>query len=500
MTRDDERLDWLRSYAEGTATPTTLAALTRSLGDDDGFRDLFLEYLNIDLALATPRPSPGASASPVAPPISSPSSLPPNRSRSPFRRRRLAALAAGSLAVAAAVATVTVPDRLRPCANVTRAIGRGDLAAGDVVRSGRCDIESGLVELRTVRGAAVVIEAPARFRFESPQRLRVERGRVAADVPPSAKGFTVVTGDGDAIDIGTRFGVDVPAAGRPEIHVLSGQVLARSAQSGMQSLETGQATVFDRGTSMSRELRSGAFIEPREVAALAAAVSAGQQERAAGALERLRRDPALIALLDFERVAPDPPTCRFVQGRWPGSRAVEFVDVGDHMAVAFGAGGSWPRLTIAAWVRLDRLGDPYHSLYHTDGWTEQNPGQVHWMIAGKGTMRLALRSMKLAAGARELDGFPESLTSVFGTEGRWAHLATVYDAEARTARFYVDGRFDGQTLLDDAPPARLGPARIGNWSGRDRKLSGRIDDMLFIGRVMDDDEIAALHAAGNPYR
>jgi hypothetical protein len=89
---------------------------------------------------------------------------------------------------------------------------------------------------------------------------------------------------------------------------------------------------------------------------------------------------------------------------------------------------------------------------------------------------------------------------VFNSQGRWVHLATAYDAAAGTARFFVDGRLDGETRLAHAPPARLGPARIGNWSGRDRKLSGRIDDMLFLGRAMDDAEIAALHAAGTPYR
>jgi hypothetical protein len=42
MMHDDERLDWLRSYSEGTATPDTIAALERSLCADDSFRDLFL--------------------------------------------------------------------------------------------------------------------------------------------------------------------------------------------------------------------------------------------------------------------------------------------------------------------------------------------------------------------------------------------------------------------------------------------------------------------------
>jgi hypothetical protein len=485
MNLDDERLEWLRSYAEGTAAPATIAALERSLRENGHFRDLFVEYLNIDLALATPRSVADAADVSARPP----------RLRAP--RRRLAAIAGLCLAVAAVAALFA--GRLQPAATVTRVIGSGDLAAGDVVRTAPCAIDSGLVELLTAKGVTVVIEAPARFHFAAAQRLVVSRGRVAADVPPAAKGFTVVTPGGDAVDLGTRFGVDVPETGLPEIHVLAGQVLARSPRSGVKSLEAGQATVFDRGRSVSRSLRSSAFIEAVEVSALAAALSAGQQATATDIAERLRRDPDLIALLDFEERGGHP-TCRIVQGRWPGSRAAEFVEVGDHLPANIGLGGSWPLLTMAAWARLDRLGDPYHSLYHTDGWTQDNPGQVHWMITQNGTMRLALRGMKLAADARERDFYPESLTPVFSSQGRWVHLAAVYDALSRKARFYVDGRLDGETRLEVAPAARLGLARIGNWDDRDRKLSGRIDDMLFIGRIMDDEEIAALHAAGTPYR
>ncbi len=84
-------------------------------------------------------------------------------------------------------------------------------------------IAAGTVKLRTRRGAELVIEAPAAFRFESPQRLHLETGRLSADVPPPAKGFTVITPDGDAVDLGTRFGIDVTGQGRSEIHVFRGR-------------------------------------------------------------------------------------------------------------------------------------------------------------------------------------------------------------------------------------------------------------------------------------
>jgi hypothetical protein len=125
---------------------------------------------------------------------------------------------------------------------------------------------------------------------------------------------------------------------------------------------------------------------------------------------------------------------------------------------------------------------------------------VHWMINRDTTMRLALIGNTLAPGANERDGHPDSRTSVLPEQGRWVHLATVYDATRGTVRFYLNSQFDKEVRQKIAYPARLGPAQIGNWNQQDRKLSGRVDEMLLLGRAMTDAEIHALHAAGNPYR
>jgi hypothetical protein len=232
---------------------------------------------------------------------------------------------------------------------------------------------------------------------------------------------------------------------------------------------------------------------------LSAGLDAGQRARAESALEHLKRDPALIALLDFESGEPLPGVYRLVQGRWPGSHAPEFVNVGDHLKLDVGGEHAWPQLTLAAWVRIDRLGAPNQSLLHTDGWSKDNPGQVHWMINRDTTMRLALIGNTLASGSDEHDGYPDSHTPVLPEQGRWVHLATVYDSPQGTVRFYLDGQFDKETRQQIAHPARLGPAQIGNWNQKDRKLSGRVDELVLLGRAMTDDEIRALYAAGNPY-
>ena len=384
-------------------------------------------------------------------------------------------------------------------ATVDKGVGVDGLAPGLALRGEAHEIASGAVELITARGVRVVVEAPAVFHFESAQRLRLARGRVAAEVPPAAKGFTVVTPNGEAVDLGTKFGVDVPEAGAAEIHVFQGEVVARpTGTQAKQSLHRGEAVTLQSTPGGEREFRSGAFIRSDELPALRAGYAGGQRAKAEAALAQLRRDPALIALLDFESQELPSGQFRMVQGRWPGSRAAEFVHIGDHMKLDVGGEHEWPQLTLAAWVRLDRLGAPYQSLYHTDGWDGSKPGQVHWMIVENATMRLALKNNLLPPPASRYAN-PDSLTPVLPEQGRWVHLAVVYDADKRSVRFYLNGRLDVETLYDKTFPARLGPAQIGNWNRQDRKLSGRIDELLLLGRAMSDDEVRALHAAGTPY-
>lgn len=500
MNSSDDFDALLNRYLDGTATGKDVASLDEMLRTNPAARRDFAEAMNLDSALAEAAADWAAekeSLGQAAP-------EPPRKASRAIAFPRMArwlALAAGFAFLIGGVWHWRVT---RPVfATVASDVGALGLRLGDgtSLRREAVELKAGTVELITTRGARVVIEAPAAFQFESAQRLRVTHGRVAAHVPPAAKGFTVVTPTGSAVDLGTDFGVDVPRQGAAEIHVFTGEVIAQSSDGGKrQSLRDGEAFALHRGAGAAREMRSAAFIRPEEMAGLSAGLTAGQRTHSDAAVEKLRRDPSLIALLDFESDTAPASTCGTVQGRWPGSRAPEFVRVGDHLKLDVGGGQAWPQFSMAAWVRIDRLGAPYQSLYHTDGWyAGDKPGQVHWMINRNMTMRLALRDNTVPAGSDDRFEFPDSRTAVLPEQGRWMHLAVVYDSVARTVRFYLNGKFDKESRQEVAMPARFGPAQIGNWDSNDRKLSGRVDELLILGRAMSDDEVHALFTAGNPY-
>lgn len=499
--REFERL--VQRYIDGQATAPEIERLNERLLSDAEARQWFIEWLNLDSALAAAVVDRDAETE--EPRVARRVDLDPREPQSSGLAARRTSVTRWRLAAAVCVALFASGAwwwqvAQRGFATVNGSAGVDELADGTVLRGEWYEIKAGTVELVTRLGARVVIESPATFRFESAQRLHLTRGRLAADVPLTAKGFTVVTPTGQAVDLGTKFGVDVPLKGKSEIHVFQGEVIAQSWGGGKrQSLHDGEAFRLQSGAGSVRDLRSAAFIRPGEVTPLHAALTAGQRQHSEAALAKLRRDPALVALLDFESDDPPEGVFRMVQGRWPGSLAPEFVEMGDHMKLDVGSDREWPQLTLAAWVRLDRLGEPYQSLLHTDGWNKNN-GQAHWMVTRHTTMRLALFGNTLAPGSDEKEGYPDSRTSVLPEQGRWVHLGVVYDSLARTVRFYLNGLLDSETRQEVAYPARLGPAQIGNWDKHDRKLSGRVDELLILGRVMNDDEVRELFTAGNPYR
>ena len=340
----------------------------------------------------------------------------------------------------------------------------------------------------------MVIEAPATFEFSSSQQLLLRHGRVAAEVPPTAKGFTVVTPTGEAVDLGTMFGVDVAKSGASEVHVFKGEVLARASKSSdRRSLKQDQALSLSAGSATERDLRGAAFIQRDEFSQLAAGLRGDWRTRWAASRDALRHEPALLALPDFAMASGG--SFRHVQGRWPGSAAVEFTQPGDYLPLDLE--GTSDTLTIAAWVRLDRVPRAINSLIHADGWGKD--GQLHWMVAEDQRLRFAVHGAErvVTDGSHQL--YPESASPVTAATGRWTHLVTVYDGPGLTVRFYIDGAPDNEVALAHSVPVVLGPSRVGNWNQRDRILSGRLDELLILGRALSAAEVQSLYRAGNPY-
>jgi hypothetical protein len=143
--------------------------------------------------------------------------------------------------------------------------------------------------------------------------------------------------------------------------------------------------------------------------------------------------------------------------------------------------------TIALWVRPEavRLSG---GLYMANSTAQPDQkGNVHLFIRGDNTVEGRLLH---AAGST-----PHTQLEL----GKWHHVAFRYAATDKQANgeVLINGVSDSQFGANKDVPPLLGPSRIGGWwDDQNRALAGAIDEVRLYGRVLGNEEIAALVAAG----
>ena len=97
-------------------------------------------------------------------------------------------------------------------------------AVGVRLAAGPLKLMKGAAEIRFDKGTVARFTGPTEIDLRSPDEVLLQRGTLAARVPPSATGFTVTTPVGRVIDLGTEFDVAVSDRGKTETRVHVGKV------------------------------------------------------------------------------------------------------------------------------------------------------------------------------------------------------------------------------------------------------------------------------------
>ena len=98
------------------------------------------------------------------------------------------------------------------------------LKVGDYLPATTLHLQSGVVELAFISGARAAIEGPAEIKVTRRNGIELRQGKLSADVPHQAIGFTVETPNAAVTDLGTRFGIDAKAKDSSEVNVFEGKV------------------------------------------------------------------------------------------------------------------------------------------------------------------------------------------------------------------------------------------------------------------------------------
>ncbi|MCP5532165.1 MAG: FecR domain-containing protein [Akkermansiaceae bacterium] len=160
----------------------------------------------------------------------------------------------GIAAAAAVVIAVLAFHRSGPpnrgagaLASVTDVVGvvwNGDPFPNGAPLGGMVDIRSGLLEITHDSGTRLLLEGPAAYEVTGPNAGRLVHGKLVAEVPPGAEGFTVDCPDGQVVDYGTEFAIEAdPDKGTMEVGVFRGEVKVKpnTDAGGAVPLYTGHA-------------------------------------------------------------------------------------------------------------------------------------------------------------------------------------------------------------------------------------------------------------------
>jgi len=368
---------------------------------------------------------------------------------------------------------------------------------------GSYELKSGMVHLRFVNGADLVVEGPAQFTIRNASRTDLAAGRVRAIVPPTAHGFTVVTKEVAYEDVGTEFGLSMNAeTGESLMHVFDGQVNLRSGDalgSLLRSVFEGNSVGYRDGKmENSQDIDVGAFPSPESI---------GHQRWIAQKKQRLT-DPSLIAWFPFERGANASVLvnearrngtsdgriagARWATGRWPGKQALRFERENDFSEIEIP--GEYSELTVSVWLKVDRFEHEMNAILNSNG---ADPGDVHFQINRLGLPRGGL--LGVARPVQRWVGNPVPT-------GKWVLVVSVISVPQRKHVIYVNGQAVLESELGGGDVSiRPGQCRLGNWFGEgypgalaSRGLCGLVDEVSVWNRALSASEVVTLTESGRP--
>ncbi|MFO0811117.1 MAG: LamG-like jellyroll fold domain-containing protein [Gemmataceae bacterium] len=406
----------------------------------------------------------------------------------------------------------------RPFAVEVGTVARAESIVGDVpavgmpVRAGRLVIQSGRLTLGLYNGVTLAIAGPADIELLAVDRVLCNAGRLRADVPVGAEGFSVVSGRAEIVDLGADFGLNVERDGPIRLYTFRGRaavsVLRPDGLSHRSTIvEPRQEIVIESGSDTIRAVPP----QPDDYADLPDTTPTALELASAYPGEVIRSGP--WGYWRFESLGADGLSPNECVGR-PALRA--FGDVrldgkpGQNRCAlfrpeepfqAFMMDGEWtpPRQTgyaIETWVRADFSGlRAIVSLIARDGALEEN----HVAL-----IELTARGDEAASRpcvVRFLDRWPPALAggvNVFSRRSyvpdRWHHIVAQRNVESD--ELFIDGTMIATSPADPDSTSIACRLLVGRLKRQPRPyfveirpFAGRIDELAIYERPLSSEEI-----------
>ncbi len=357
-----------------------------------------------------------------------------------------------------------------------------------LVQGRQLRLEAGVAEVTFQRGAKVLLEGPAHFILQSSSEGKLEHGRLAAEVPATAKGFAVVTPEVTVVDLGTEFGIDVSEEGATLVHVFSGQVIAMRDEAEPVPLQSHQAFIFHARTHSEADPEIlPHFVRempPDTEADYVALISASRPS----AYWRLEEAGSAAEAMDSSGNGATAAYHGAVQSAasLPALGSAALLQGGGCRTEHLPAMNLRTGLSVELWLRRQPQAISFERLVESD-WRRNgfvlaiNPPEA-------GEFKLTPGHVIFGQGR----AFAESPFPV--TDGRWHHIVAV--AAGGRGRVYVDGQ-PGQTVRLPAPHRLVGGIlTLGTNAEGTMPLLGELDEVAIYARALSEREIQTHFEAG----
>ncbi|WP_146432452.1 LamG-like jellyroll fold domain-containing protein [Blastopirellula retiformator] len=400
------------------------------------------------------------------------------------------------------------------------------LAIGRVLKPRRLELISGEAEITFDRGAAVTLVGPAAITLQSTSAATLHHGRVYADVPFPAIGFTIDTPTAEVEDLGTRFALNVSEAGDSDILVLEGEVRVGSRlgtdpheqivavnQAVRVRMDEPAITPIDMPVGLSQQKPLDTFTSQSSVPYYLWRFDESD-EVAQGTWREEGWNPGNRNFPATSEQEPDASGAVLHSVKGVFGRAIWMNGRGGYLKTELpGIAEDHPR-TICFWVRIPQDATPeqaYSMISWGDWTTSGGKFQVGW------NPRKFMPDGNLGAIRTEISG-----GYVVGTDdlrdGKWHHIAIVYlggteketDGDIRNRiRMYVDGQLESLSSYRDGKvntqvseernlvsfgQYRANPAAEQEFS----TFNGSLDEMYLFDGALTPSQIYSLRRTNSP--
>lgn len=378
--------------------------------------------------------------------------------------------------------------------------GSMTLERGSLLNPGSIQMRSGEAELTFFSGARVSLKGPCVFVLKSDFRASLLEGRMTAQVPREAIGFTIHTPTGQLRDLGTSFAVNVEPDGVSDVHVLEGEVEVESASkqgSSVMTLGVNQASRMSGGGLLPIAFTSEGWPEKP-------AISPGSSlpDSVHWSFDRFEGNQTLdgrgvhpLWMRDQAGDASSATICQGIRGQ-----ALSFNGQGQFAESTYrGVSGNKPR-SVSLWVNIPP-DSPYEYPNGILSWgshKQSRKWQVCWNNGDQGTVG----ALRVEFG----DGYLVGTTDL--RDGRWHHLCVVFlggdDSDvASHVKLYVDGRLEtlsgrrSQFIRTDTESPQAMAVTLGRWlgywPGKDTfYFRGAVDEVHIFEKALLPSQVASL--------